>query len=243
MSRTNTSVESMTVHLVEDRRSVVSQWGLGNSKLGDRVYTFSRLPGRDNTCPGSTHACEVACYAKRMYTDANGLRNLFHRNTHEPDLSGLPEDAEIVRMHVSGDFDTVAYIDQWIKLVRERRDVRFFGYTRSWAVPGLLHALNELRAHINVQLFASVDEDHSHAARQALVSQGWRLAWMGVDLVPGIEPSPEQLVDQTFLSKNKITSVRSSAVMCLEATGTRDNCEACGYCFNGQRGDVVFPIH
>lgn len=236
MSRTTASVETLTVHLVEDRRSVISRWGLGNSKLGDHVYTFSRLPGRVNgTCPGATDACEAVCYAKRMYTKANGLAELFYRNTVDPNLSGLPDDAEIVRIHVSGDFDTPGYIEQWISLVCTRRGVRFFGYTRAWSVPGLQKAIRRLRDETNVQLFASVDEDNDTETVSKLVSEGWRLSWMGTDLVPGLEPHTEPFV--------ATTPAGSLAVLCLEAEGRKDNCQECGYCFNGQRGDVVFPIH
>ena len=235
MSRTNTSVETMTVHLVEDRRAVISRWGLGNSKIGERVYTFSRMPGDpqgDGTCPGVTATCWSVCYARRMYTYSNGLKELFYRNTYEPDLSGLPEDAEIVRIHVSGDFDTVDYIESWIDLVRERPEVRFFAYTRSWAVPELFAAVARLHDEPNVQLFASVDEDHTDDQRRMLVQRGWRLAWMGDELIPdhGNRRSFETLVG-------------SRGVICLEATGERENCEECRYCIDGQRGDVVFPIH
>ena len=134
-SALNVPVEELTVHLIEDRRATISRWGLGNSKLGKRVYTFSRVAGRDGgTCPGSTDACEDVCYAKRMAAPGSPLAALFDINTAKPDLSGLPADAKIVRIHVSGDFDTPAYVQQWIELAQERPEVKFFGYTRSWRV-------------------------------------------------------------------------------------------------------------
>lgn len=239
MSRTNTSVETLTVHLVEDRRAVISRWGLGNSKLGERVYTFSRLPGKpggsytdSGTCPGMTAACGSVCYAKNMFTNKNALLDQFYRNTIDPDLSGLPEDAEIVRIHVSGDFDSVDYIESWIELVRERPEVRFFGYTRSWALQDLYGSLIELRDEPNVQLFASVDEDHDPEDIAEMANEGWRLSWMGTDMVPSWNDR------RTFE-----TPADSRAIICLEATGQQDNCQECGYCIVGQRGDVVFPIH
>lgn len=246
---------ALVTHLVEDRRAAVSRWGLGNSKLGRHVYTYSRTAGSVATCPGATAACEAVCYAQRMATPENGLADLFDRNAVDTvDADGLPADAEIVRIHVSGDFDSLRYIDSWIRLVRSRSSVRFFGYTRSWALDTLRPALDRLRAEPNVQLFASVDRDHAERDVMELVEDGWRLSIMGED-VPWelarygrgdalIEAVPGREWDEgesDGLSDGLCAS--QTGIVCPEETGAKTSCETCRYCIDGRRGAVLFPVH
>ena len=133
------------------------------------------------------------------------------------DVPSLPADAKVVRIHVSGDFDTPSYILTWIGLCDFHPSVLFFAYTRSWRVPELLPFLETLESLPNVQLFASMDESTPESP-----PNGWRVAWVrdGVEL-EGYE----------------------NILLCPEEVGLKPNCEACGYCFRGKRGDVVFPIH
>lgn len=54
-------------------------------------------------------------------------------------LRSLPNNAGIVRYHVSGDFFKRAYLDAAIKLAKSRPDVLFYGYTKS------LHLIYDMR--------------------------------------------------------------------------------------------------
>lgn len=125
----------LTVHLVEDRGCEISPWGRGNRKLGASIYSYSKLPGRvGGSCPGSTAECELICYAKRVVAN-RPVWDLWTTNTERGDeVPPLPPDARVVRFHVSGDFDTVAYVWSWYRLALAHPDVRMFGYTRSWRV-------------------------------------------------------------------------------------------------------------
>lgn len=233
--------QELNVHLPDTRGVTISRWGRGNTKLGmDGVYTYSRLPGRPDgryesvafaagfepgtstgTCPGSTEECESICYAKRVIDTPPvwdvWARNSLDTNGAEVLAEPLPSDAKIVRIHVSGDFDTPLYIQHWIKVVLEHPDVLFFGYTRSWRVPELLFDLNRLRALPNVELFASMDKSIAE-----LPPQGWRRAWIENDSRIGRDvPS----------------------YVCPEQTGRKANCQECGYCIVGRKNDVTFLLH
>jgi ferredoxin len=238
--------QELTVYLPDTRGVTISRWGCGNLKLGmDGVYTYSRLPGNGGgTCPGATEECERICYAKRITMDSP-VWDVWARNTYTGRVSiehPLPPDAKIVRIHVSGDFDTTIYIGAWIAFVKQHPDVRFFSYTRSWRVSGLLFALEQLRALPNVQLFASMDK-----SMDELPPPGWRRAWLEDDLraISGGGPGAEQGLE-FYLGEgvHNFTAMDGQSVyVCPEETGRKPNCQTCGYCVSGRRGDLVFLLH
>jgi hypothetical protein len=217
----------LEVHLIEDRRTVLSRWGKGNGKLGPDVYTYSKLPGREFSCPGSTDSCEAYCYAKRVSNDAL-VRTLWKRNSEHGDhLPELPEGVKIVRFHVSGDFDTANYIQSWIQLVRRHPETTFFGWTRSWRVPGLDWHVEKLRDEPNVFLWASVD-----AEMTVLPKAGWRRAFVDGD---------ERL---TTISDVRREFEGKPAMVCPEQRGVAAHCQGCTFCFKKKEGmDLVFLKH
>lgn len=216
--RVNTAtIDALTVYLPDSRGVEVSRFGKGNLKIGPSVYTYSRQPGRgvfNGTCPGSTDLCESICYAKRIH---GPVRVIYRMNSETATVPELPADCRLLRLHISGDFDSPGYIQNWQHRLMERPDVTCWAYTRSWRVPSLLPALERLRALPNVQLFASID--HSTVERPP---SGWRVAWMDGDRRAG-------------------QSVPS--YLCPEQTGVKATCEACRYCFDGRRNDVTFLEH
>lgn len=227
--------QALTVYLPDTRGVTISRWGRGNTKLGmDGVYTYSRLPGRiGGTCPGASPECQDICYAMRV-VNTPPVWEVWRRNSEAVRLPGiedpLPPDAKIVRIHVSGDFDTTYYIDQWYWLVRAHPDVRFFSYTRSWRIPELLARLERLRALPNMQLFASIDK-----SIEELPPQGWRRAWLEDD--PRAQyPGGEGFHDTTSIDGEP-------GYVCPEETGRKASCQDCNYCIKGKRGDLVFLIH
>lgn len=68
-------------------------------------------------------------------------------------------DVKILRVHVSGDFYSVAYIKKWYRIVRDSPDVTFFAYTRSWRLPAMRQELLRLAALPNFFLWWSVDRE------------------------------------------------------------------------------------
>jgi hypothetical protein len=163
------------------------------------------------------------------------------RNSLTSIVPPIPEDAKLLRIHVSGDFDSSKYIDWWLEQLTARPDVTCWAYTRSWRVPGLLVALERLRALPNVQLFASMD-----VSCPDMPPPGWRIAWIDGDPRAG-EPlqidahSDAPTEWKHFQIQHTESNVKS--LICPEETKAVKNCEECGYCFDGKRNDVTFLKH
>ncbi len=245
----------LTVYIPDTRGVQPLRYGRGNLKIGlDGVYTYSRLPGDpqfaalggqshntpNGTCPGATTECQAICYAARPVAEKGLVRQMWTNNSASEVVPPIPEDCKLLRIHISGDFTTVTYIYQWVDRLRERPDVRAWAYTRSWRVRTLLGPLETLRALPNMQLFASMDQSHTDEP-----PVGWRRAWIRGDerlsrrelkwVRPGLGVRYSLALD--------VTHDRVSSYRCPEQTGAKENCEACRYCFDGQRHDVTFYPH
>ena len=55
--------------------------------------------------------------------DTNQMANLL--------MESLPKDAQIVRVHVSGDFFNQSYFNAWLEVARQKPEVTFYAYTKS----------------------------------------------------------------------------------------------------------------
>lgn len=205
----------LVVMLPDTRGVTISRWGKGNLKIGANVVTYSKLAV--NTCPGASEWCKQHCYAQRI---TGHVKDVYVNNTCLGCLIPyeLPEGTKLVRIHVSGDFDTASYIQAWIDLVKRYPQVRFWGYTRSWRIPELRPHLEELKKQPNVHLFASTDESITEP-----IPVGWRVAW--------IQGDP------------RIKTHGLYPFTCAEETGEKPDCVRCGYCFTDKSGDVVFLKH
>jgi hypothetical protein len=228
-SRYHVPESELVTHLVEDRRASLSPWGRGNSKLGSGIYTYSKLPV--TTCPGASEECLAVCYARKLDPARTNYLHpvwqLWSKNSARGDeLPPLPADAKIVRIHVSGDFDTVLYIDAWRRMVSEHPDVTFFGYTRSWRVPELRWALGLLAVRPNVHLWASIDKSIEE------LPDGWRRAWIEGD------SRVTKVTEKTYRTFDGY-----KAILCPEGAGLLPNCQTCRFCFLPHNMDLVFPLH
>ncbi len=241
-----------------DRRDVQvsTRWTMGNNKIGPNVYTYSRISGYPaddrlngvaGTCPGATTECEAICYATRI---AGEVRDRVYTANAGHDVPPIPADAKIVRAHVSGDFDTPEYILSWVERLKERPDVTFWAYTRSWRCHSLHEHLDQLRALPNVELFASMD-----ASNPEMPPDGWRRAWIWRDKAYTTrDDGPTQTfgVETRLMPRNAANTVQSvvdgkQSLTCPEERGTQPNCEACRFCLdaapNSRLTDVTFLEH
>ena len=197
---------------------MIAKGGKGNTKIGPGVFTFSMTAGPESvggTCPGASDWCAAHCYAMRL-TRYTSVRDRFSENadaTRAGMMPEIPAKARSYRIHVSGDFHSAEYVEAWRTVVRSRPEVHFYAYTRSWRVPEIVSALESLRAEPNMQLFASVD-----ASIAELPPSDWRVAYIDGD-------------------------PRFTGIDCPEQTGRKANCEECGYCIRGKRGNVNFSTH
>lgn len=242
----------LTVHIPDTRGVVISRYGRGNLKIGPGVYTYSRLPGLPTapalglefieddkdygTCPGSSLECRSICYAVRPVKEEGAVFQMWKSNAGNY-VPELPADAKLLRLHISGDFDTVEYIQNWIKRLEERPDVICWAYTRSWRVAELLPHLELLRGLPNVQLFASMD-----GSIVEMPPRSWRRAWIDGDVRGG---TPQDVAAHTEdpVTHNLVTLEGGRSYVCPEETKRTPNCEACGYCFKGTANDVTFLRH
>ena len=205
----------LEIRLPDTRGVTISRWGAGNLKIGLGVITYSKIALA--TCPGASVWCKKDCYAQRIHGVVEEF--VYRVNTVAgADVPDLPEDAKICRPHVSGDFDSVPYIERWVEIVKSRPDVVFWAYTRSWNVSELLPALMKLQALPNMQLFASMDHSTPN-----MPPDGWRIAW-----IDGDERIPKGV-----------------SLVCPEERKKVENCEKCGYCFRVPKTPrhVVFLKH
>lgn len=237
----------LIVYLPDTRGVTVSRFGTGNLKVGLNVHTYSRLPGLPGhpavgspigigfhgTCPGATAECLAVCYAARPVAEQGAVHTMWTKNSLTDDVPAeLPEGCSQLRLHISGDFTSERYIDGWTSVISRNPDVAVWAYTRSWRVPALLPALERLRALPNVQLFASMD-----ISTNELPPTGWRRAWIeGDERINAGDPAWGS-------EHNSITFDGTPSYVCPEQTKRRPNCETCGYCQHGRRGDVTFLEH
>lgn len=156
----------------------------GNRKLGKLIWTFS-IPAA-TTCPGKSSLCVTHCYARRDYFATTHVgqaharnRDLSRRRSFASRMAAevARRKAEVVRIHVAGDFYSAAYVRRWLGVVRACPDTVFFAYTRSWRVPGILPALRELALEPNVRLWFSWDRETGPPPRARRV----RRAYMAAD--------------------------------------------------------------
>jgi hypothetical protein len=240
----------LTFYLPDSRGVEISRYGKGNLKIGMGVYTYSRLPGHPSraalgdqsgvtrgTCPGASEECQAICYAARPVAENGPVADMWFENKGD-DVPPIPTYATMLRLHVSGDFDTVKYINGWIDRLASRPDVTCWVYTRSWRVPELLPALEQMRRLPNVQMFASMDVSISE-----LPPTGWRRAWIDGDPRAGAPINERAHDERADVKRNGNTFDGIWSFVCPEETGDQPNCETCGYCQNGRKNDVTFLKH
>lgn len=148
--------------------TLASLFGKNNDKLG-RVLTFSLPAGK--TCPGKSQICFTKCYARRRASrfSCPGTINKYASNLERTRRSDFARSAirilqrqkpgALVRVHVSGDFYSARYTAKWTRIMRECPHLTFWLYTRSWRIPTISTALEEMAKLPNVRLWYSCDTE------------------------------------------------------------------------------------
>ncbi|AFA38112.1 hypothetical protein Pogu_0085 [Pyrobaculum oguniense TE7] len=132
----------------------LSPFTIGNRKLGE--IPFYSLPPVA-TCPGATPFCIRWCYA--VYEIANWRAHvreaasyLLSLRDDFPDivqrfLRRLPH--RTVRLHVSGDFYSVEYLEKWAEVARREPSRVFYTYTKSFGLVRRVEAPRNLVIHLS----------------------------------------------------------------------------------------------
>lgn len=111
----------------------------GNKKTGPFCYCFSLPPVI--TCPGVTDECRAVCYARRLcelrpWVRAKWFANYdMVRQSPEESYRRILSEIKLVnppyfRIHVSGDFFTVAYFQMWQRIASETPEVKYLAFTK-----------------------------------------------------------------------------------------------------------------
>ena len=202
----------------------------GNSKTGrdgrlfGSIWVWNLRPM--STCPGRSRWCSENCYNADPRA---GVYPIDRWSENWRAIESSPEGSAVyllaalasakprvgVRIHSSGDFYSEQYIRWWVEIATAASKVRFWAYTRSWAVGALLPALETLRALPNVQLFASWD------ATMGKPPEGWRLS---------------------IISEGTLVSTKRN-LDCPEQYVDGPPCADCGYCIVKRSGNVIFHSH
>lgn len=220
------------------QRSVDPKITPGNGKLGPDIWAWS-LPARE-TCPGRTELCSRACYATRGHFIFDSVKSLYEANAK---IAKSPKFVDFMvaqlvanrvrnlRIHVSGDFYSAAYIRKWVAIVSDRRTrgIRFFAFTRSWRVRKLLPELLTLGAQRRMQLWWSCDDESGPGPAAPRIRQ----AYMATPKTEAAEISPE--IDLVFRTVRNTVMKRTpgGVQVCPVENGvpTGLNCSRCRLCF------------
>lgn len=199
----------------------------GNEKLGKGVYTTSLEAGA--SCGGASDWCTIHCYAKAIQSRRPNVLASWGGN-----LQLLREDpgayeatmrlelakrkaGDVVRVHVSGDFDSLEHLRLWVRIARDLPELTFYAYTRSWNDPNIgPEAFDELRSLPNFHLWASTDETMPAAP-------GWR---------------------EARIFEHESDAREAGYAVCPEQVGRKPSCSACGLCWKaGDKFKLAFVTH
>jgi hypothetical protein len=148
---------------------------------GKRLYTFSILSGHNCPFAQDCQSFAMDTPAGRRIKDGKktkfrcfsasqevlfpGVYNSRKENTEIVSRAGesvktaaelfalnIPKKAELIRIHVGGDFKTLAYFDMWLRVAAMLPHISFYAYTKS--LPIWVKRINSIPA--NLQLTASL---------------------------------------------------------------------------------------
>ena len=123
----------------------------GNAKIGKGCYHFSTLPtnqlfdvvvnGKSYTVKGTCRCYCKGCYAMagnyryQSVKNALGYRTLIIREyidfAYRAIMAQIEADKiSTVRIHAAGDFDSLAYLTMWIRIIHNNPAVTFWTYTK-----------------------------------------------------------------------------------------------------------------
>lgn len=213
----------------------------GNRKLGeDLIWGFALPSGASEICVGMTPTCQNHCYAIRYAQYRASTQAKYQRNL---ELSKLPDfaqrlrysilnqDVKVVRIHTGGEFYSVRYIRQWLKVIAWLPQVSFFTYTRCWRISALKQVIDEMAAFSNARLWYSCDVDTGIPGN---VPTNVKLCWL-MTHAEDVPPQPVDLVFRVRKLRRIPLSQLAGMRVCPDENGKHyprpPHCESCGTCW------------
>lgn len=210
----------------------------GNSKTGtegklfDKIFVWNLPP--IITCPGISDWCKQNCYnaddryekfpidkwCENLWWVLNDKDTLSKRISLQ--LGGCINKRIAVRIHSSGDFFSIEYIDFWKDIIQKNPDVLFWGYTRSWVISELTESVKDLNNLGNMKLILSWDETM-------------------------VQPPDGFAKSIVCNSSNDISDLlkKETGVVCPEQYNLVRSCADCGICITKLLGmeNIFFLLH
>lgn len=228
---------------MEAPRDARIQFGRGNYKLGPGVMTWSlsaldSCPGKSETCSAKLEGGTTRCYAMRGRMKAHQAsyrENL--KFSRKPGFGAwliaeiLRRKVKMLRVHVSGDFYSLAYTKAWLRAMRECCDTHFYLYSRSWRIPGYTELFAEMAKLPNVSVWFSVDRSTGYPP---VIPENVRVAYLAVDDADSqaIDPRYTDLLFRDYPSRSSVLRSVQGRPVCPHENG-KDNhvtCTDCGIC-------------
>lgn len=221
--------------------SVPETFGLsGPQKISKKANCAFSLPaGPKFSCPGATKACE-GCYAQKKRHLWSPVQKAFAKNWKlmkyferynkleeavEHLVGAIPKGSEVFRIYESGDFHSQWAVNLWAEVVKQRSEVYFWAYTRSFNLD-----FTPLTKNKNFALWASTDSFNTKDAKSFVR----RFRKSGTKFAYGPWPHDKELPLNSFVCP--VTSHN------MEILGA---CERCKLCVIKRRTNknVVFLEH
>lgn len=195
----------------------------GPAKISLKDKSAWSLPaGPEFSCPGATTACEN-CYATKNRHMFSNVQTAFARNWKilqsyegKNDIEGMakiisdgiPKSRKIFRIHESGDFSSQFAINVWTDVVKLRRIIKFWAYTRSFDFN-----YSQLIRQPNFRLWASTD-DYNVASANRFVK---RYKNSNVSHAYGPWDHDEDIPDNSFIcpATNKTIPLEGACEKCM----------------------------
>ena len=232
----------------------------GNVKLGHLVNWS--LPARaviiDGKlyviCPGATQWCRENCYARKGHftTLTNGvprIQLLYAENLKWSERDDFPDAAisairerlwknekHLVRLHVSGDFYSVEYVNKWREVIRRMPDVHFYAYTKSWRTNVHEGDVEDLKEYGITAAELNRRNGRIYAALKTLKELPNFNLMISTDEYTGPPPasSREAGIERTWSPGGVLCNYQRNGILC----------EKCTWCWNPRsRVNVYFAPH
>jgi len=207
----------------------------GNKKLKDnkRVsFLIWNLPAV-MTCPNATDLCRLYCYAKKaelQYPDCKPCRMRHFEMSKDADFVARmvytietelmrPKNKNkkvVFRIHESGDFYNMAYVEKWLEIMRHFEGVKnlvFVAYTKS------VRFFDGLELPANFCLLASVWADTKQENLDIIKRNNFRI--------------------YTAYNKEDLENALANGFTLCRC----DDCAGCGKCWNNFISNVACEIH
>ena len=205
-----------------------------NNKLGKFVtkgrhknkYLYSLSLEERKTCPTNCFHWKT-CYGNNMpfahrFTANKNLLVKLHKEIKL--LSKKHKEGILIRLHVVGDFYSVAYVKFWKKMLSLYPNISIFGYTARKPFSEIGKEIVKLRNKLWNRFSVRLSNNVTHK----------------------LTANSEDLLSEKLLLSNNVIGLKcqsSHYVICPEQLNKVENCASCGLCWNNNIDNIIFKTH